>query len=82
MLKGKKGSCINFIDKILPEQPGGLLFYDMKMLIGMSVFLLKTARSGLLNKEKTVKITLQKGSVECCPEYRKSEEKGIDFVDI
>lgn len=54
----------------------------MKMLIGMSVFLLKTARSGLLNKEKTVKITLQKGSVECCPEYRKSEEKGIDFVDI
>ena len=54
----------------------------MKMLIGMSVFLLKTARSGLLNKEKTVKITLQEGSVECCPEYRKSEEKGIDFVNI
>lgn len=55
------------------------------MLIGMSVFLLKTARSGLLNKAKTVKITLQKGSVECCPEYRKyrkCEEKGIDFADI
>jgi hypothetical protein len=54
----------------------------MKMLIGMSFFLLQTARSGLLNKAKTVKITLQKGSVECCPEYRKCEEKGIDFVDI
>ena len=68
--------------EVYPEQPGGLLFYDMKMLIGMSFFLLQTARSGLLNKAKTVKITLQKGSVECCPEYRKCEEKGIDFVDI
>lgn len=52
------------------------------MLIGMSVFLLKTALSGLSNKEKTVKVALQKGSVECCPEYRKCEEKGIDFADI